>query len=151
MLQESTSRAFNTKASASVSVKPIQVNNVSFSEPQEIPEPTFPQEISNYINVNREYLPEDKIGAINSKLLLMEDNWFVVNDIRFKDPKKSKYLQLLGIIGLGGIGRFYCGDYIVGVLQFLFPYIGPFWSIIDFFIIEKKVKDINYCKIQKLI
>ena len=66
----------------------------------------------------------------------------------FSDKSKviAGLLQLLSLIGIGGIGRFYMGDIGMGVAQLLVGWltcgIGLIWSIVDAILIfADKVHD----------
>jgi TM2 domain-containing membrane protein YozV len=66
----------------------------------------------------------------------------------FSDKSKTVagLLQLLSLIGIGGIGRFYIGDIGIGVAQLLLGWftcgIGLIWSIVDaILILTDKVPD----------
>ena len=66
----------------------------------------------------------------------------------FSDKSKTiaGLLQLLSLVGIGGIGRFYIGDIGVGVAQLLVGWltcgIGLIWSIVDaILILTDKVPD----------
>jgi TM2 domain-containing membrane protein YozV len=66
----------------------------------------------------------------------------------FSDKSKvvAGLLQLLSLIGIGGIGRFYLGDIGMGVAQLLVGWltcgIGLIWSIVDAILIfADKVHD----------
>jgi TM2 domain-containing membrane protein YozV len=63
-----------------------------------------------------------------------------------KSKTVAGLLQLLSLIGIGGIGRFYIGDIGVGVAQLLVGWftcgIGLIWSIVDaVLILSDKVSD----------
>jgi TM2 domain-containing membrane protein YozV len=66
----------------------------------------------------------------------------------FSDKSKTTagLLQLLSLVGIGGIGRFYLGDIGIGVAQLLLGWftcgIGLVWSVIDaILILTDKVPD----------
>lgn len=63
-----------------------------------------------------------------------------------KSKTTAGLLQLLSLVGIGGIGRFYIGDIGIGVAQLLVGWltcgIGLIWSIVDaIFIMTDKVND----------
>jgi TM2 domain-containing membrane protein YozV len=69
-----------------------------------------------------------------------------VSGLPYSDKSKTiaGLLQLLGLVGIGGIGRFYIGDVGMGVAQLLLGMcgVGLIWSIIDaVLILTDKVND----------
>jgi TM2 domain-containing membrane protein YozV len=63
-----------------------------------------------------------------------------------KSKTVAGLLQLLSLIGIGGVGRFYIGDIGIGVAQLLVGWltcgIGLIWSIVDaILILTDKVPD----------
>ncbi|MEZ0353389.1 TM2 domain-containing protein [Mycobacterium sp. pR1184] len=69
-----------------------------------------------------------------------------VTGLPYSDKSKTiaGLLQLLSLVGIGGIGRFYIGDTGIGVAQLLLGLcgIGLIWSIIDaVLILTDKVND----------
>jgi TM2 domain-containing membrane protein YozV len=69
-----------------------------------------------------------------------------VSGLPYSDKSKTLagLLQLLGLVGIGGIGRFYLGDVGMGVAQLLLGMcgVGLIWSIIDaVLILTDKVND----------
>ena len=69
-----------------------------------------------------------------------------VTGLPYSDKSKTiaGLLQLLGLVGIGGVGRFYIGDVGMGVAQLLLGMcgVGLIWSIIDaVLILTDKVDD----------
>lgn len=150
---------FGTLKSASAAVragsKPMQPEINPVAEPAVPVEPTYPKEINDFISLHQDFFPADKVETVRNKLMSMGDNWFVARNVTLRNPKNTKLLQLFGFIGVGGVGRLYIGDYVIGILQLVLPFcsmgIAACWSILDYFYVGKKTKEINCSNILRLI
>ena len=99
--------------------------------------------VDMYIMTNQKYLPAEKIVFIKQKLLEADENKFqMVSAVEFKD---STTLLLVSIF-LGGLGidRFMLGETGMGILKLLTAGCCGILTIIDWFSVQKKAKELNY-------
>lgn len=102
---------------------------------------------------NRKYLPKNKISVIREILMDLNEkklrNILINAEDEFKDPTVSLILSLF--LGYLGIDRFYIGDTGLGVLK-LITCGGLFvWTVVDWFIIQKRTRENNYKELMELI
>ena len=108
------------------------------------------QKIDMYIMTNQKYFPEEKIIYLKDKLRTIdEDKFSLISTIELKDPTTL----LLVSIFLGGIGidRFMIGDTGMGILKLLTAGCCGILTIVDWFTISKKTKDLNFNRLMSLI
>ena len=95
--------------------------------------------VDMYVMTNQKYFPAEKIMYLKEKLAAMDENKFtMVSTVELKDPTTI----LLVSIFLGGLGidRFMLGDTGMGIL-----------TIIDWFTVSKKTKDLNFNNIMTIL
>ena len=101
------------------------------------------QKVDMYIMTNQKYFPAEKIMLIKERLLALDEQRFqMVSMIELKDPTT---LLLISIF-LGGLGidRFMIGDTGMGILKLLTGGCCGVLTIIDWFTISKKTKELNF-------
>ena len=106
--------------------------------------------VDMYIMTNAKYYPNDKLMYIKEKLLAMDDSkYMLLHSIEMKDPM----LLLLVSIFLGslGIDRFMMGDIGMGVLKLLTFGVCGILTIVDWFTVQDRAKEINFNEIMKLL
>lgn len=108
------------------------------------------QKIDMFIMTNQKYFPAEKIMFLKEKLRTIDEEKFsLVSAIEFKDPT----VMLLVSIFIGGMGidRFMLGDTAMGVLKLLTCGCCGILTIIDWFTVSKKAKELNFNKVMTLI
>lgn len=108
------------------------------------------QKIDMFIMTNQKYFPAEKIMYLKDKLRTMDEEKFsLISTIELKDPTTI----LLVSIFLGGLGidRFMIGDTGMGVLKLLTAGCCGILTIIDWFSISKKTKDLNFNNVMALL
>ena len=108
------------------------------------------QKVDMFIMSNQKYLPPEKIVFIKQKLLAAdEDKFTLTSTLDFKDPTTI----LLVSIFLGGLGidRFMLGDTGIGILKLLTGGVCGILTIIDWFSVQKKTKDLNYNNLMMIL
>ena len=108
------------------------------------------QKIDMFIMTNQKYFPAEKIMYLKDKLRVMDEEKFsLVSTIELKDPTTILLISLF----LGGLGvdRFMLGDTGMGVLKLLTFGVCGIMTIIDWFSVSKKTKELNFNKIMALI
>lgn len=101
------------------------------------------EKIDMYVMTNQKYLPADKLVFIKQKLQdVDEDKFALVSTVEFKDPTTILLVSLF----LGGLGvdRFMLGDTGMGILKLLTMGLCGILTIIDWFSVQKKTKEVNY-------
>ncbi len=110
------------------------------------------EKIDFFLTQNRKYLPKNKRASIRETLMGLSEsklkNVLMNAEDEFKDPTTSLLLSIF----LGGLGvdRFYIGDVGLGVLKLIT--FGGFgiWTLIDWFVIQKRTRNNNYKELMDL-
>lgn len=96
-----------------------------------------------YIMTNQKYFPPEKIMYLREKLEAMDDNKFsMISTIDLKDP--TTILLISVFLGSLGIDRFMLGETGMGILKLLTGGVCGILTIIDWFTLYKKAKEINF-------
>ena len=108
------------------------------------------QKIDMFIMTNQKYFPAEKIMYLKDKLRTMDEEKFsLVSTIEFKDPTTILLVSIF--LGVLGIDRFMIGDTGMGVLKLLTCGVCGILTMIDWFTISNKAKEVNFNKIMSLI
>ena len=108
------------------------------------------QKIDMFIMTNQKYFPAEKIMYLKDKLRTMDEEKFaLVSTIEMKDPTTLLLISLF--LGTFGVDRFMIGDTGMGVLKLLTAGVCGILTIIDWFSISKKTKDLNFNNVMALI
>lgn len=108
------------------------------------------QKIDMFMMTNQKYFPAEKIMYLKDKLRTMdEDKFALLTTIEMKDPTTI----LLVSIFLGGLGidRFMIGDTGMGILKLLTCGVCGILTIVDWFTISNKTKELNFNNVMALI
>ena len=101
------------------------------------------QKVDMFIMTNQKYLPAEKMIIIKEKLLALDDDKFtMVSMVEMKDPMTLLLISLF--LGYLGIDRFMVGDIGLGILKLLTLGVCGILSTIDWFLISKRTKDVNF-------
>lgn len=106
--------------------------------------------VDMYIMTNQKYFPPEKIMYIKEKLTAMDESKLIMlQTIDLKDPTTI----LLVSIFLGGLGidRFMLGDTGMGILKLLTGGVCGILTIIDWFTVSKKTKELNFNNIMTML
>lgn len=99
--------------------------------------------VDMFVMTNQKYLPAEKIVFIKQKLADADENKFALaSSVEFKDPTTILLVSLF--LGALGIDRFMLGDTGMGILKLLTCGLCGILTIIDWFSVQKKAKEINY-------
>ena len=108
------------------------------------------QKIDTYIMPNQKYFPEGKIIYLKDKLRTMDDEKFsLIMTVPLKDPTTLLLVSIF--LGVLGIDRFMLGQVGMGILKLLTLGCLGILTIIDWFTIANKTKEINFNKIMTLL
>ena len=101
------------------------------------------QKVDMYIMTNQKYFHAEKIMLIKERLLALDEQRFqMVSMIELKDPTTLLLISIF--IGGLGIDRFMIGDTGMGILKLLTGGCCGVLTIIDWFTISKKTKELNF-------
>lgn len=99
--------------------------------------------IDMYIMSNQKYFPVEKIVYIKEKLATMDESKFtLLQTIEMKDPTTLLLVSIF--LGPFGIDRFMLGETGMGILKLLTGGCCGILTIIDWFTISKKAKELNF-------
>lgn len=99
--------------------------------------------VDTYIMTNQKYLPAEKVVFLKQKLLETDETKFsLVSAVEMKDPTTLLLVSLF--LGTLGIDRFMLGETGMGILKLLTVGLCGVLTIIDWFTIQKKTRDLNF-------
>ena|ERR1035437_6214500 len=108
------------------------------------------QKVDMFIMTNNKFFPEEKIMYLKEKLIAMDDSKFsLISTIQFNDPNIMLLISIF--LGTLGIDRFMLGDIGMGILKLLTGGVCGIMTIIDWFTISKRTKELNFNRIMTLI
>ncbi len=96
-----------------------------------------------YVMTNQKYFPAEKIMYLKEKLSAMDESKFtMVSTVELKDPTTILLVSIF--LGTLGIDRFMLGDTGMGILKLLTGGCCGILTIIDWFTVSKKTKELNF-------
>lgn len=99
-----------------------------------------------YLLSNSKYFPQDKIPFLRDKLLAADEN--VLSRLSAVDLKDPTILIVISIfLGYLGIDRFLVGDIGLGILKLLTVGVCGIMTIIDWFLIMNRARELNFNKV----
>lgn len=108
------------------------------------------QKIDMFIMTNQKYFPPEKIMYLKERLRTIDDTKFsLISTIEMKDPTTILLISIF--LGVLGIDRFMVGDVGLGILKLLTAGCCGILTIVDWFTISKKAKDVNFNNVMALI
>lgn len=108
------------------------------------------EKIDMFIMTNQKYFPAEKIMYLKDKLKTIDEQKFsLLTTIELKDPTTLLLVSIF--LGYLGIDRFMIGDTGMGILKLLTAGCCGVLTIIDWFTISKKTKDLNFNNVMALI
>ena len=108
------------------------------------------QKLDMFIMTNQKYFPAEKLMFLKEKLAGLDDSKFaMVSAIELKDPTTNLLISLF--LGSLGVDRFMLGENGMGVLKLLTGGCCGILTIIDWFSIQKKTKELNFNKFMTMI
>lgn len=101
------------------------------------------EKVDLFIMTNQKYFPAEKIIFIKEKLLAADDSKFTMaSSVDLKDPTTILLISIF--IGSLGIDRFMLGDTGMGILKLLTGGLCGILTIIDWFSVQKRTKELNF-------
>jgi TM2 domain-containing membrane protein YozV len=108
------------------------------------------QRVDMYIMSNAKYFESHMVPQIRERLIQLDDSKFIyLQTVNLKDPTISLVISLLG--GGLGIDRFYMGDTGLGIAKLLTCGGIGIWTIVDWFLIMGRAREVNFQKIQMVL
>ena len=108
------------------------------------------QKVDMWIMANQKYFPSEKVVYLKEKLMEMPDEKFtLLSSIELKDPTVLLIVSI--VVGSLGVDRFMLGETGMGVLKLLTGGVCGILTIIDWFTISKKVRELNFTNIATMI
>ncbi len=99
--------------------------------------------VDMFIMTNQKYLPAEKIVFIKQKLMEADENKFsLVSAVELKDPTTILLVSIF--LGSLGIDRFMLGETGMGILKLLTLGLCGILTIVDWFSVQKKTRELNY-------
>jgi len=103
-----------------------------------------------YIMTNQKFFPAEKIMFLKEKLLSADESKLnLVNAADLKDP--TTILLIFIFVGSLGVDRFMIGDTGMGVLKLLTAGVCGILTIVDWFTISNKTRELNFQKVMTII
>ena len=107
------------------------------------------QKVEMFLMTYGKYFEGYQLSAINDKLTKLDDSKFVqLQSTGLKDPTTVLIISILG--GSLGIDRFFIGDVGLGVAKLLTCGGLGIWSIVDWFLIMGRTREVNMQKLQQV-
>ena len=101
------------------------------------------QKVDMFVMANQKYFPTEKILFLKEKLYKLDDSKFsMASVIELKDPTTLLLISLF--LGGWGVDRFMLKDTGMGVLKLLTGGCCGILTIIDWFSVQKKVREMNF-------
>ena len=101
------------------------------------------EKVDMYMMTNQKYLPAEKMVFLKQKLLEIDEAKFsLVSTVELKDPTTLLLVSIF--LGSLGIDRFMLGDTGMGILKLLTLGLCGILTIIDWFSVQKRTKELNY-------
>ena len=108
------------------------------------------QKIDMFIMTNQKYFPAEKIVFLKEKLRTIDETKFaLISAVEFKDPTTILLVSLF--VGTLGIDRFMLGNTGMGILKLLTCGCCGVLTIVDWFTVSKKAREVNFNNMMTLL
>jgi TM2 domain-containing membrane protein YozV len=96
-----------------------------------------------FIMTNAKYFPAEKVYLVKEKIMAQDDSRVTaLSSIEFKDPMTLLLISIF--LGCFGIDRFMLGDVGLGIVKLVTMGGCGIWTVIDWFLIQNKTREINF-------
>ena len=117
---------------------------------QAAPQYVDKQKVDMFMMSNQKYFPTEKIMFLKDKLYRMDESRFsMISCIELKDP--TTFLLISLFLGSWGVDRFMLKETGMGVLKLLTGGCCGVLTIIDWFSVQKKVKEMNFNNVMLML
>ncbi|HZX73780.1 MAG TPA: TM2 domain-containing protein [Cyclobacteriaceae bacterium] len=104
------------------------------------------QKVDMYLMTQAKFFESHQITAVRDKLVALDDSKFIqVSALNLKDPTTILIVSLLA--GALGIDRFMLGDTGLGVGKLLTCGGLGIWTVVDWFLVMGRAREVNFQKI----
>lgn len=104
------------------------------------------QKVDMFLMTSAKYFEGHQINTVREKLIALDDSRsLMLHTLNLKDPTTILIVSLLA--GHFGIDRFMVGDTGLGVGKLLTCGGLGIWTIVDWFIIQGRAKEVNFTKV----
>lgn len=108
------------------------------------------QKVDMYVMTNQKYFPAEKIVYLKDKIRTMDEEKFsLLTTVEMKDPTTVLLISIF--LGVLGVDRFMIGDTGMGILKLLTGGCCGILTIVDWFTISKKTKELNFNNVMSLL
>ena len=108
------------------------------------------QKVDMFLMANQKYFPAEKMQFLREKLYAVnESRFFMLSAIELKDPTTMLLISIF--LGGWGVDRFMLKETGMGVLKLLTGGCCGVLSIIDWFSVQKKTKEMNFKNLMLLL
>ncbi|MDY0024316.1 MAG: TM2 domain-containing protein [Candidatus Izemoplasmatales bacterium] len=108
------------------------------------------QKIDMYMISNQKYFSAQKMPLLREKLTQADDSKFnLLSSIELKDPTTLLLISIF--LGSLGVDRFMLGDTGMGVLKLLTMGLCGILTIIDWFTVTDKTKELNFNNVMAIL
>ena len=107
------------------------------------------QKVDMFLMTNAKYFEGHQVHAVREKLIALDDSRaMMLYTINLTDPTTMLIVSLLA--GAFGIDRFMIGDTGLGVGKLLTCGGLGIWTIVDWFLIQGRTKEVNFTKVMSV-
>jgi len=108
------------------------------------------QKVDMFIFSSSKYFESYHLNGIRERLLAMDDSkWPLITTVQLKDPTISLIISIL--VGHFGVDRIFIGDIGLGIAKLLTCGGLGFWTLIDWFMIQRATREKNMQKFQNYL
>jgi TM2 domain-containing membrane protein YozV len=108
------------------------------------------QKVDMYLMVNGKFFEGYMVPQIRERLLNLDESKLIyLQSMNLKDPTTALIISIVG--GHFGIDRFFIGDVGLGIAKLLTCGGVGIWTIVDWFLIMGRTREINFEKIQQFL
>src|SRR5690554_300778 len=106
--------------------------------------------VDAYIMANGKYFPNDKVMMLRDRLLHADESKYsLLLSLDLKEPTTMLLISIF--LGYLGIDRFMLGDIGMGILKLLTLGLCGVLTIVDWFLISDRTKELNFNKIMQIL
>ncbi len=108
------------------------------------------QRVDMFIMANQKNLPAERIPYLRERLIAADDSRMaMLSAIEFKDPTTILLVSIF--LGSLGVDRFMLGETGMGILKLLTGGCCGILTIIDWFTVQNKAKEMNFQKLMAIL
>jgi TM2 domain-containing membrane protein YozV len=108
------------------------------------------QKVDMFLMTHAKYFESHQVMAVRDRLTALDDSKFIyVQSLNLKDPTTILIVSILA--GGLGIDRFMIGDTGLGIGKLLTCGGFGIWTIVDWFMIQGRAREVNMTRLQTLV